>query len=654
MRPYTRQELMDRLYEITELIGKVPTQRELRAQGITDDPFRREFGSWSAAKAEFESGEYTAPVAPEVKPTPSTGIVDKLLEQLRSNLSEQELKAIVQATGTTSVKPKLKHTQHETGHFKMLVMSDTHIGHSKFREDWWHHMVDRATREKVDFAYHAGDILEGMSGRGGHVYELDCIGFESQFAKAKRLIGSCPFQVRGIIGNHDCLSEDTEVLTRRGWLAYTDLQESDEIFSWTRTGGKWDKITEVYTKDIDDELVHIKNQHVDMLTTKTHRVLNYKRGSDHTYGAAQYTPAEELSGRVAIPVAAEAYNEERSSMLDDEIGLLGWVLTDGACKNGKVSIYQSKDLTRIVTLLDNLNIEYKVNTRHRDITEVCGKKLKKPPLPQHTITFKYNIPDKYPFPSECFKFNDYQFEIFIQSIIDGDGHRYNNGRDNTHVIHGTKIILDHLQHLCSMHGYRTTLVYDTRGCPRLNVHKSTTTQFDVSTVKKLVPYKGRVWCLSVPETNFMVRRNGRSFFTGNCWFSGKADQGINVGSRLEESLDNFVYLGADEADQTVENVKIKLFHGGGGAAYSLSYRAQKVVESLDGGDKPHILITGHDHKALFFQTRNVHVIGAGTLCEQTSFMRGKSLAAHRGYWIVDVWSNEEGLVRIRPEWNPFY
>jgi len=339
---YTKRELLDKLSEIEADLGRFPTRRELRDYGIHEDPFYRVFGSLGAAQVAWLQDRSKETVVYESTTNKLSGGVDKLLEQLKNNLSEQELKAMVQATGTTSVRPILKHTSHETGHFKMLVMGDTHIGHSKFRDDWWYDMVERAEREKVDFAYHTGDILEGMSGRPGHVYELNRIGFEAQFARAKELIGICPFQVRGITGNHDG------------------------------------------------------------------------------------------------------------------------------------------------------------------------------------------------------------------------------------------------------------------------------------------------------------------------WFAGKADQGINVGQRLEEALDNFVYLGHDEADQVVENTKIKLWHGSDGGSYAISYRGQKIVESLDGGDKPHILLTGHDHKSVFFQTRNVHVIGAGTLCEQTSFMRGKKLAAHRGYWIVDVWSNEEGLARIRPEWNPYY
>jgi predicted phosphodiesterase len=333
---YTREALIAKLLEVADMLGRPPTRREIRCYGINDGPYYREFGSFEKAKVEAGLQQEEVSVIATCKST------DALLETLRANLSRQELKTIVAATGSTAVKPKLKHIPYETGYAKFLVLSDTHIGHSKFREDWWHHAIDRGVEEDCQFVLHIGDILEGMSNRPGHVYELDAIGFEAQFAKAKKLFGDCPLTIRGITGNHDG------------------------------------------------------------------------------------------------------------------------------------------------------------------------------------------------------------------------------------------------------------------------------------------------------------------------WYSGKADQGTDVGLRLAEALPNFEYLGADEADIEVENVRIKLWHGNDGSSYALSYRGQKIVESLDGGDKPHILITGHDHKSLFFLTRNVHVLGAGTLCEQTRFMRGKKLAAHRGYWIVEMWSNEHGLVRIRPEWVNFY
>lgn len=145
--------------------------------------------------------------------------------------------------------------------------------------------------------------------------------------------------------------------------------------------------------------------------------------------------------------------------------------------------------------------------------------------------------------------------------------------------------------------------------------------------------------------------------TGNhdLWYQGKADIGLNVGVRLEESLSGkWVHLGDEEADIKIGNVKLKLFHGRDGSSYATSYRTQKLIESLSGGEKPHILFAGHAHKAIYHQCRNVQVFESGTLCGQTGFMRGKKLEAHMGFWIVEIWQNSGGIERIKPQWVPFF
>jgi predicted phosphodiesterase len=132
--------------------------------------------------------------------------------------------------------------------------------------------------------------------------------------------------------------------------------------------------------------------------------------------------------------------------------------------------------------------------------------------------------------------------------------------------------------------------------------------------------------------------------------------GIDPGAMLAEALPKkFEYLGMDEADIEIQGVKIKLWHGGDGSSYATSYRTQKFVEGLTGGEKPHILLSGHAHKSVFHCCRNVMVFEGGTLCGQTGWMRGKKLAAHCGFWIIEVWPAAEGGVqRLTQQWIPFF
>ena len=122
-----------------------------------------------------------------------------------------------------------------------------------------------------------------------------------------------------------------------------------------------------------------------------------------------------------------------------------------------------------------------------------------------------------------------------------------------------------------------------------------------------------------------------------------------------KEVKNCVYLGEHEGDINLKGrVNLKMFHGQDGSSYALSYRLQKILESLPGGEKPHILVAGHAHKALYIYERMVHTLSAGAMQMQTQWMRTKRLASHTGFWIVDVWVNKSGVAKFRPCWHPFY
>jgi predicted phosphodiesterase len=97
-----------------------------------------------------------------------------------------------------------------------------------------------------------------------------------------------------------------------------------------------------------------------------------------------------------------------------------------------------------------------------------------------------------------------------------------------------------------------------------------------------------------------------------------------------------------------------LFHPNDGTAYATSYKIQKLAESFEGGKKPHILIEGHYHKALYAFIRNIHCFESGTLCSQTQFMRGKKISAHKGFFIVELEASKNGIESISPKFYPAY
>lgn len=120
------------------------------------------------------------------------------------------------------------------------------------------------------------------------------------------------------------------------------------------------------------------------------------------------------------------------------------------------------------------------------------------------------------------------------------------------------------------------------------------------------------------------------------------------------------YLGRDEGRLTgrqvgkLGKVDIMVFHGEDGSSYATSYRIQKLIESLTGGEKPHVLLVGHTHKHGYFDERNVHAVSGGALSTQSRWMRSKRLACHSGYWTCRMTVNDGGVGEFTVTWKPFY
>ena len=125
------------------------------------------------------------------------------------------------------------------------------------------------------------------------------------------------------------------------------------------------------------------------------------------------------------------------------------------------------------------------------------------------------------------------------------------------------------------------------------------------------------------------------FITGNHDLSFWKRSGVDVGPKIAQLRPDLVYLGPECADIKIENENgraiVQLVHPGKGSAYAVSYHAQKYIESLPGGRKPHLVLMGHYHKAEYLVWRNVHLIQTGCLQRQTKYMQRNNVAAIVGF-----------------------
>ena len=131
--------------------------------------------------------------------------LEKKLEEALSSMSDKDRRALLKSLGGVDKSAITKHRHHyPKNHAKFGYVSDTHIGQKAFKEELWVEAMRTFKREGIDTVYHVGDILEGMSGRPGHIYELAQIGFDAQIGYATELIKAFPdVHIFGIDGNHD-------------------------------------------------------------------------------------------------------------------------------------------------------------------------------------------------------------------------------------------------------------------------------------------------------------------------------------------------------------------------------------------------------------------------------------------------------------------
>lgn len=143
------------------------------------------------------------------------------------------------------------------------------------------------------------------------------------------------------------------------------------------------------------------------------------------------------------------------------------------------------------------------------------------------------------------------------------------------------------------------------------------------------------------------------FITGNHDASFRKSCGLDIGKQIVTKRSDMNYLGRDVANINItDKITMQLRHPWSSSAYALSYRPQKIVESMEAAclDKPDILCIGHFHKIEYLFYHGVHVFQTGCFQSATPFTTGKGISVSMGGWIVTVETDSEGnLKAITPK-----
>jgi hypothetical protein len=424
-------------------------------------------------------------------------------------------------------------------------------------------------------------------------------------------------------GNHECVDPETEVLTCAGWKPIAQVTMEDEVFSIHPTDltGHFARPLKIHTYPYVGTMYHVTHSHVDMLVTPNHRIAFFPQKAHYLH----YHTAEEMftavKGAIKIPTSAVVEYPDYN-ISDDEIRFTAWILTDGQLSEKEMAIYQSKPtmVDRIRELLTRLGYKFSERSAQRHVESIRGVPLKSEPLPHFTFRIlreshdeiKHFIARKKLLPDWIFKLSKRQFDIFLEELILGDGSVHKHCK-TAKMLYGEKPILEDVQRACTQYGYRALLSSRNRNGEHSYWILNIVERENITIEKKdfeLVPYDGTVHCLTTPSGNFMARRNGKVYLTGNSAVIKNA--GTDLLDRLTEKLrmaggitrtggyGGWIRLmfnmsdGQNTGPRT--SIKLKYFHGSGGDAPVTKgvIWTNRQATYLPDAD---IVVNGHNHNS---------------------------------------------------------
>lgn len=130
------------------------------------------------------------------------GQLDDVMGRIRDKFSDVDLERLLKADMTITRRPS-RNISFEGEDFCFLVMSDTHVGSQYFDERYLFSAFEEGHKQGCTTLLHGGDLIEGMSNRPGHIYELTKIGYAEQRNYAVELFQKWQKPMYFILGNHD-------------------------------------------------------------------------------------------------------------------------------------------------------------------------------------------------------------------------------------------------------------------------------------------------------------------------------------------------------------------------------------------------------------------------------------------------------------------
>lgn len=389
-----------------------------------------------------------------------------------------------------------------------------------------------------------------------------CVG-KSTYARCGLIVNVTPLE--------PCLSSDTEVLTEGGWVNIREITKGDLIL--TR---KWDTGEAVYNPVLRKQnyaytgsMLHFDLRSVDQMVTPDHKLFVHQRNTRTNTYLPKYLGAQEVFNKYDYLFDREVnfqgsnpygeYIEIGSSKfpLKTFLKFLGCYLGDGSSghyskKSGYIiklaCVTKEKKRAYFRAVLQSLGVKFYEGD--------SGFSFHSKDL-QSYLSCLGTARNKY-IPRDFLKLPKEYLSCLWEGLLNSDGTKSTNAYTTL-----SKKLADDVQELvyklgdCCIIRKVQNQIKDGKPFDAYIVRRTSKTKTPKNNPKrnKYVPYSGFVYDVTVENHVFLIRRNGKVSWTGNCW-NGYVTIEISNTSPLpariypNEGICQFIFLKASQVCQT--------------------------------------------------------------------------------------------------------
>lgn len=311
---------------------------------------------------------------------------------------------------------------------------------------------------------------------------------------------------------HWCYDDQTEILTERGWVDFPSLKDTDAVAQVNKDTMEMSFVvpSKVHRCDFDGSMYLAESETVNYCVTPGHKMLYQKRTAEG-YGPQVETTSDDAYGVPHKRFRNTAVLTQGGNGSWEEGWLIGFLLGDGFKINH-------------ITVGCNLKKKKKIDALR---SALVGRNYKESIRADGAVCFiiKMNsdflsgCPDK-TIPPIGGKSSEYIQGLF-GGLVDADGSKKHGGWAFTSSSRG---LFDGMSMLASLCGY-----WMTEGAPRHLNNPNHNTNYrgiircrDYGNIRSehesVIPYKGKVYCVTVPTGFVLVRRKGKQIVCGNTPF----------------------------------------------------------------------------------------------------------------------------------------